>query len=196
MTLLFDVLTGIGLACAVGARPFLPVLLAGALASDDLGLSFDHTRYAFLERPIFLLAVVVALIVVVAAERRLGATRAQSGPLGAAIAGVAIGLGAVLFAGVLAHDHYLAWPGLVGGAACALLAQGATRSLIERTRRRLDRGAQAALALYADGFGLVVAGLSVLAPPVSIIVLGFFGWLLVGARRVAERKHGGLRILR
>jgi hypothetical protein len=112
------------------------------------------------------------------------------------VAGIAIGLGALLFAGLLAEDHHSAWPGLIGGAACAALAQAATRSLFGRTRARLDAAAAAALPAYAEGAGLVVAGLSVLLPPLSIIFLAFLAWLLITGRRREGRKFAGLRILR
>ena len=49
MDLLLDLLQGVGIAAAVGIRPFLPVLLVGALASADLGLDFDGTDFSFLE---------------------------------------------------------------------------------------------------------------------------------------------------
>ena len=49
MDLVFDLLQGAGIAAAVGIRPFLPVLLAGALAAADLGLDFGGTDLAFLE---------------------------------------------------------------------------------------------------------------------------------------------------
>lgn len=196
MELLFDILQGAGLAAAAGIRPFLPALLAGALASGDLGLDFDGTRYAFLESPAFLLAVVLVLIAVVVLARRLGPDRAEEGAVGAAVAGLAIGIGALLFAGSLADRGHAAWPGLLGGAAAALLAQSVTRDLLTRTRRRLDVHARAALPLYADGAGLVLAGLAVLAPPVSLVALALLVWLLLGGRRRAGERFAGLRILR
>jgi hypothetical protein len=153
-----DILEGAGLACAAGVRPFLPALLVGALASGSLGVDFHHTHFAFLGQVGFLAGVVAALIVVVVLERRLGTETVERGPVGAAIAGVGIGVGALMFAGVLAYDHEAWWPGLVAGVACATLAQFAARSLLARTRRRLDRSAAAALPLYADGFGLALAG--------------------------------------
>ena len=55
MDFLLDLLQGVGLAAAIGIRPFLPVLLAGALASADLGIDFDGTDFAFLEGWPFLL---------------------------------------------------------------------------------------------------------------------------------------------
>ena len=59
MDYLLDLLQGAGLAAAVGIRPFLPVLLAGALATADVGLDFDGTDFSFLETWPFLLAVLV-----------------------------------------------------------------------------------------------------------------------------------------
>ena len=49
MDFVLDLLQGAGLAAAIGIRPFLPVLLAGALASADLGIDFAGTDFAFLE---------------------------------------------------------------------------------------------------------------------------------------------------
>src|SRR5205807_368460 len=98
------ILQGAGLAAACGIRPFLPALLAGALASANLGVDFNHTDYAFLEQAGFLLAVVVALVGTVVLERRAGATAFVGGPAGAAVAGIGIGLGALLFAGSLADE--------------------------------------------------------------------------------------------
>ena len=72
MDLFLVICQGIGLALAAGIRPFLPALLAGAAASADLLVDFSGTDYAFLEGPGFLLAVIVALIVVVTLERRIG----------------------------------------------------------------------------------------------------------------------------
>ncbi len=177
----------------------MPALLAGALASAQLGLDFDGTDYYFLERPGFLGATVVAVVALVAAQRRLGAAACYSvptHPAAAAVAGVALGLGALLFAGSLADRGHAAWPGLIAGLACAALAQAASRALLERTRRRLDEGARAALPVYADGAALLLAGASVLAPPIALVALAFLAWLYVGSRRRAEGRYAGLRILR
>src|SRR6266508_3563691 len=61
--LLLDILQGMGVSAAAGLRPFLPTLLVGALAADDLGVDFDHTDFAFLESTWFMLALAVALAV-------------------------------------------------------------------------------------------------------------------------------------
>ena len=150
MRLFLDITQGMGLAGAAGVRPFLPALLSGACARADLGLDFEHTRYAFLESTWFLAAVVVLLIITVVIERRRPGS-AETGAYGAALAGIAIGLGALLFAGSVADHGETSWAWLAPGLACAFLGQAAARSLFGRVARRLDDEARLALPLYADG---------------------------------------------
>jgi hypothetical protein len=189
--LLLDILQGMGCSAATGVRPFLPTLLVGALAADDLGVDFDQTDFAFLESRWWLLAIAVALVVATLARTRLET------PAGvAALDGIGLGLGALLFAGTLADRHGVWWPGLIGGILCAFIAQQGVRSLMTRTRARLDAAAAGALFLYAEGFALATAGLSVLIPPVSVLFIAFFIWLRLGGRRREGEKYAGLRILR
>jgi hypothetical protein len=189
--LLLDILQGMGVSAATGLRPFLPTLLVGALAADDLGVDFDHTDFAFLESAWFLLAITVALVVTTLLRSRF-----ETGAGEAALGGIGLGLGALLFAGTLA-DHYATWwPGILGGLACAFIAQQGARSLLTRTRVRLDAEAAGALFLYAEAAALLIAGLAVLIPPVSIIVVAFFIWLRFGGRRREGEKYAGLRILK
>jgi hypothetical protein len=191
MKLLLDILQGMGVSAAAGVRPFLPTLATGALATADVGVDFDHTAFSFLESPVFLLAVAIVMIVTFLLRGRLET------PTGAAaLSGIGIGLGALLFAGTL-DDHYAVWwPGLIAGLLCAALAGAAVRSLFMRTRARLDADAAAALPIYAEGVAVVLAALSILIPPVSIIAIGFFVWLLARGRRREGQKYAGLRILR
>jgi hypothetical protein len=196
MTLFLAICLGIGLALAVGLRPFLPALLACTLARGDAGIDFEHTDVAFMERPAFLLALLVGVVVLVVAERRHGPEHVSSGPFGAAVAGIGLALGALLFGGALQDDGYAFWPGVLGGIACAALAEAAARGFFESTRRRLDRESATALPVYAEAAGLALAGLSVLAPPVSLPALAFLVLLLLQQRRRAGRKFAGLRILR
>jgi hypothetical protein len=191
MSVFLDICQGAGLAAAIGIRPFLPALLAGALAAGDLGLDFGGTDYSFLEAPGFLAALVVALVALILASRRLGERR-----LGWALLAAGLLLGALEFAGSLADRDHTAWPGLIGGAACAALAALAVAPLLERVGARLDAAARATLPLYAEGAALALAGLSVLAPPASLLALAALAWLLIAGRRRTDAKYAGLRILR
>ena len=191
MKLLLDILQGVGLSAATGVRPFLPTLAAGGFAIGDVGIDFESTDFAFLEEPVFLLAVGIVMFLTLLLRGRLDT------PAGAAaLSGIGVGLGALLFAGTLDDRHAVWWPGLIGGLLCAMLASAAVRDLFNRTRARLDREAAAALPIYAEGVAVVLASLSILIPPVSVLAIGFFIWLLAGGRRRAGEKYAGLRILR
>ncbi len=195
--LAFYIGLGLGLGVSAGLRPFLPALLAGALASGGaLGLRFAHSDYSFLQSGWWLVAVTVALALAYLAQLSLGSERFADGPLGAALAGLGIGIGALLFAGTLAAHGDAAWPGLLGGAAAAALGQAAVRPLLERTRRRLpDRPAREALTIYVDMAALLLAGLVALLHPLGYVAVALFAWLSVSARRRAGEKYAGLRIL-
>jgi Domain of unknown function (DUF4126) len=192
MRYLLDMLQASGLGSATGIRPFLPALVAGALGRADAGVDFEGTSFAFLESPIFLAALVLGVLVtVILARSRPDDTRVLS-----ALSGIGIGLGALLGAGSVDDRFDVWWPGLLAGGLSALLASAAVRSLITRVRARLDAEARAALPIYEEGSGMTLAGLSILIPPVAIVALGFFAWLLLGARRRGREKYAGLRILR
>jgi hypothetical protein len=191
MKLLLDILQGIGLSAAAGLRPFLPTLVAGGFAIADVGVDYEGTRFAFLEEPVFLLAVAIAMVVTFLARGRLDTPAGQ-----AVLSGIGIGLGALLFAATLDDRSDVWWPGLIGGLLLAALAGRAVRDLFARTRARLDTEAAAALPVYAEGVAAVLAALSILIPPVSVIAVGFLVWLLLGGRRRGGEKYAGLRILR
>lgn len=194
MEFVLDLLQGAGIAAAIGIRPFLPVLLAGALASADVGLDFDGTSFAFLEQWPFLLGILVLVAVIDFGLRRRADLDAP--PAVWLLLALAVGLGALEAAGSLAdHDHPVI-AGIVVGAAAAALGFFATRSLFGRVRRRLDPDAQAALPVYGEGASLAAAGASILFPPLAIVVLAALAWLLIGARRREGEKYAGLRILR
>jgi len=193
MSYVLDLLQGLGLGGAAGMRPFLPALLAGALARANLGVDFEGTAFAFLESDLFLLALALGVIAGVLADRR-GA--GGGGPATVALAVLGVLLGALLGAGSLDDRFDVWWPGLLAGAGAAALAGAATRSLLSRVRARLDEAAARALALYAEGGGLVLAGASVLLPPLALVGLGLLAFLLRGGRRREGEKYAGLRILR
>ena len=192
MSLVFDIGQGAGLAGASGVRPYLPPLLAGALARGDIGLDFDGSGWQFLESPPFLLAVLALAASSYGAERS-GANRRA---VGIATGVVAVVLGALLFAGSLAAEDRSAAAGIAAGAACAALAFAAVSGLLERAGRRLEGGASALLSAYADIAALVLAAAAIFAPPVAFLALLAFAVLLVRGRGKGDRKYAGLRILR
>jgi hypothetical protein len=203
--LVFYIGLGIGLALAAGLRPFVPALLAGALASADaLGVSFAQGAFHFLEADWWLLAVCVAFALSYALQLLVGmapiidpSDRAQRpDPLAAALAGIGIGTGAVLFGGTLAAHGDSPWPGVLAGVFLAGLSQRAVWPLILRARARLgDRAAREALTIYLDAASLVLAALVALLHPLGYVALAVFLWMLLADRRRAGRKYAGLRIL-
>jgi hypothetical protein len=196
MHLVFDIFQGIGVAAAVGIRPFLPALVVGALAAGDVQIDFAHTSFSFLQGAPFLLIMVIGVALLGLAERRLGRERLEAGPAAMTIAAAAVAIGALMFAGSLAQGHYASWPGIVGGVICAAVGILATRPLLARVRGRLDSESAAALPLFTEVGALVAAVLSVLLPPVGVIVLALLLWLLLAGRGREQQKYAGLRILR
>jgi hypothetical protein len=196
MDFVMDLLQGLGLAAAIGVRPLLPVLLAGALASADLGLDFGGTDFAFLESWPFLLAIVVATVAGVLVARRTAPGAPEPAALVYALGAACVILGALEAAGSLADRGHTIIPGVLLGAAAAVLGFVAARSLLARVRRRLDADTARALPAYAEGAALAGAGLSILFPPLAVLVIGFLAFLLRGGRRREGEKYAGLRVLR
>jgi hypothetical protein len=193
---LLDTLQGAGLAGASGIRPFLPALVAGSFASADAGLDFDGTEFSFLEDPAFLAVLALLFAATLLLEVLGRGAFLQAGAGEAALAGVGVGLGALLFAGSLDDRFSTWWPGLVGGVIVALLAGAAVRQLLHRTRSRLDAGAARALPIYAEGTAIVLAGAAIAFPPLSVLGIGFLAYLYVQGRRREGEKYAGLRILK
>ena len=191
MDTLFDILTGMGLAAAAGIRPFLPALVAGALASANATIDFEGTDLAFLEKSGWLLAMLIGVIALVLLERR-----GESSVVENAVALAAAVVGAALFAGAMADHSDTWWPGIPAGVLVAGLAFTSAKALFTRARGRLDPDAQGALGVYAHGAALILAVLAILVPPISIVAVAFLAWLLLGGRRREGEKYAGLRILR
>jgi hypothetical protein len=204
--LVFYIGLGLGLAAACGLRPFLPLLLAGALAtSNALGVSFSPGSFSFLQADWWLLVVAVALALAYALQMLLGlaptldpSTRAGRGdPLAASIAGLSMGAGALLFAGTLAAHGDSPWPGILGGFLAVGLAQRASGPIIARARTRLpDRAAREALTLYLDSAALLLAAAVALLHPLGYVAIALLVWFAWRLRTRADRKYAGLRILR
>jgi hypothetical protein len=196
MDFVFDLLQGAGIAAAIGIRPFLPVLLVGALAAGDLGIDFDGTDFAFLEQAPLLAIVLLLLAVSTYVVRRAGPAALEVPPWAYLFGTFAVVMGLLMAAGSMAdHDESIV-AGVIAGSLCAGLGYVVARDLLARTRKRLDADAANALTLYAEGAGLLAAGASVLFPPLAVIVIAGLLALLFGGRRRAGEKYAGLRILR
>jgi hypothetical protein len=192
ISLYVDIGQGAGLAGATGVRPFLPTLLAGAMARGDLLIDFDGSGWQFLESPCFLLAVFALALLRFGAERSdLDRRLVERGTLA-----IGVVLAALLFAGSLAAGDAEAWPGLIAGPLCALLGAAALGGLFERAARRLDEDGAGLLSLYAEGTGLLLALVAILVPPLAYLALAGFLLLLVKGGRAEDRKYAGLRSLR
>lgn len=196
MHLVFDIFQGIGVAAAVGVRPFLPALAVGALGAADAQINFSHSSYSFLEQAPFLLVMVIGVVLLGVTERRATRELLTGRPVTLVLAAISLIIGALLFAGALAQDHYAVWPGLIAGVVCAVAGLAATRPLLERVRSRLDEQAAGMLPVFSESGALLAAVLSVLLPPVGVIVLALLLWLLYAGRARGEQKYAGLRILR
>jgi hypothetical protein len=197
---------GAGLAAACGLRPFLPVLLAGALASAGaLGVAFGHSSFHFLQASWWLLVVAVVLVITYASQLLLGLApmidlAERSGrpdPLAASLTGLGLGAGALVFAGTLAAHGDAWWPGLLGGLLVAILAQRASWPVILRARTRLsDRTAREALTVYLDAAALLFAALVALLHPLGYVLIALLVWFAWRGRARSDEKYAGLRILR
>ncbi|MDQ6836438.1 MAG: DUF4126 family protein [Actinomycetota bacterium] len=196
MHLAFDIFQGIGIAAAVGIRPFLPALVVGALAAGDIQIDFVNSDFSFLQGVPFLLAMVVGAALLAVAERRSGGQRLEAGPVAWTVAVLALIVGALLFGGSLCRGGYATWPGLIGGVICAAIGIMATRPLLARVRARLDAQTAAALPLFAEAAAVLGAAVSVLLPPAGLVVLALLLWLLLAGRGRGDQKFAGLRILR
>jgi hypothetical protein len=196
MDFVFDLLQGVGIAAAIGVRPFLPALLVGVLASADAGLDFDGTDFAFLESVPFLVGMALLSIVAGLYAEPRGDKRGVPTAVVYGLAVASVVLGALMAAGSLDDRGHTILPGIVLGAAAAILGFLAARSLFTRVRRRLDPEAARALPVYAEGAASAGAGLSILFPPLAVLVLAALAWLLVAGRRREGEKYAGLRVLR
>jgi hypothetical protein len=193
----FDIGQGAGLAGATGVRPFLPPILTGAFARGDVGVDFDGTSFEWVESPAFLLVVLALAVAVYIYERRAPAPApGERSQVTAILAVIAMALGAVMFGASLAEGGETEWPGVIAGMACAFLGFAAVAMLFHRARARLDGGAAALLNVYADVTSLILAGATILFPPLGFVAIAGFLVLLGRAQRGGDQKYEGLRILR
>src|SRR3954469_21762807 len=185
MDFVLALLQAAGIAAAIGVRPLMPTLLAGGLASADVGLDFDGTDYAFLEEPWFLGVVAVVVAALWVATRRARPEVLERGWAAYATAAIAGPLGLLMGAGSMADGGHPAWTGMVVGLACVSLGLAAAASLFARVRRRVGAGgarppgAGRFLPRCGGGPGRGGGGVSILSPPMALLVIAGLLWLLL-----------------
>jgi hypothetical protein len=149
-----------------------------------------------------LLAICQGLGLAIAAGLILGVVFPPIMPNWGAVIGVAP-IGVLACGAALNGADQPVWPALPVGVLGAGLAAAVSRDVASgAVRRQQDQvadlqmqtpsGVTAIVVLVA----VVVAGLSLVVPPVSAVAFLALGWLGVSRRRREERKHEGLRVLR
>ena len=198
---------GAGLAAACGLRPFLP---AAARRRARLGrrarrqlrprqLSTSCSQAGGCSRSRSRSSPAYALQLLLGWRRRSSpASAAARDPLAAALAGLAYGAGALLFAGTLAAHGDASWPGLIGGFAVVALAQRASGPVIARrpraaARPRRARGADASTSTRPR----CSRGARRAAAPARLRRVALLALVAAARSRArAGEKYAGLRILR
>lgn len=152
--------------------------------------------------PIMLLAICQGLGLAIAAGLILGVVFPPIMPTWGAVVGAAP-LGVLAAGTALNGAGEALWPALPVGVIGAGLAAVVTRDVASgAARRQQDRlsgadlqapsGVMAIVVLVA----VVIAAVSLVLKPFSLLALVGLVWLSISRRRRAERKHEGLRVLR
>jgi hypothetical protein len=148
------------------------------------------------------LAICQGLGLAIAAGLIIGAVVPPIMPTWGVVAGAAP-LGIIACGAALSGEDEALWPALPVGLLGAGLAATVSRDVAAGAARRQrgspgDAAAQAPIGVTALVVvsAAVVAALSLVAPPFSLVVLLALAWLSLARRRREERKHEGLRVLR
>jgi hypothetical protein len=95
------------------------------------------------------------------------------------------------------------WPalpvGAIGAGFAAVVSRDVASGAIRRQRNRVtgaDVQSPNGVTVIVVVAAVVVAGISLVFEPFSLVVLVALSWVWVSRRRRAERKHEGLRVLR
>jgi hypothetical protein len=95
------------------------------------------------------------------------------------------------------------WPalpvGVLGAGLAAVVGRDVASGAIRRQRDRVtgaDVQSPSGVTVIVVVAAVVVAGISLVFEPFSLVVLAALSWVWVSRRRRAERKHEGLRVLR
>jgi hypothetical protein len=149
-----------------------------------------------------LLAICQGLGLAIAAGLILGVVFPPIMPTWGAVVGAAP-LGVLAAGAALNGADEALWPALPVGVIGAGLAAIVARDVAAGAARRQQQGPAAVNAQAPSGVtaivvlaAAVVAGVSLVLKPFSLLVLVALIWLWASRRRQAERKHEGLRVLR
>jgi hypothetical protein len=123
-------------------------------------------------------------------------------PTWGAIAGAAP-LGILAAGAALNGADEALWPaipvGLIGAGLAAVVTRDVASGAIRRQRDRvtgMEVQAPSGVTVIVVVAAVVIAGISLVVEPFSLVVLLALTWLWISRRRQAERKHEGLRVLR
>ena len=123
-------------------------------------------------------------------------------PSWGAIAGAAP-LGVIAAGAALNGADEAVWPALPVGLIGSGLAAAVTRDVASGAIRRQRDGltgvevqAPSGVTVIVVLAAVVIAGLSLIVSPISLVALAALAWLWFSRRQRAQRKHEGLRVLR
>jgi hypothetical protein len=149
-----------------------------------------------------LLAICQGLGLAIAAGLILGVVFPPIMPTWGAIVGAAP-LGVIAAGASLHGADEAVWPalpvGIIGAGLAAAVSRDVAAGAIRRQRDQLTGAevqAPSGVTVIFVLAAVIVAAVSLVAEPASLVFLLALVWLWISRRRQAERKHEGLRILR
>jgi hypothetical protein len=148
------------------------------------------------------LAICQGLGLAIAAGLILGVVFPPIMPTWGAVAGAAP-IGVLAAGAALNGADEAIWPalpvGVIGAGLAVVVSRDVASGAIRRQRDRVtgaDVQTPSGVTVIVVVAAVVVAGISLVFEPVSLVVLLALSWVWVSRRRRAERKHEGLRVLR
>jgi hypothetical protein len=148
------------------------------------------------------LAICQGLGLAIAAGLILGVVFPPVMPTWGAVVGVAP-IGVLAAGAALNGADEAIWPalpvGLLGSGVAAAVTRDVAAGAIRRQQDQVTRPevqAPSGITVIVVVAAVVVAGLSLIVEPISLVVLAALLWLWLSRRQRAQRKHEGLRVLR
>ncbi|HEY7121399.1 MAG TPA: hypothetical protein VH329_02465 [Solirubrobacterales bacterium] len=146
------------------------------------------------------LAICQGLGLAIAAGLILGVVLPPIMPTWGAVVGAAP-IGVLVAGAALNGADEALWPalpvGVIGAGLAAVVARDVAAGAARRQRDQSIGGqASAGVVAIVVLAAIVIAGISLVLKPFSLLALAALLWLWASRRRQAERKHEGLRVLR